>query len=111
MPSEALRDVDPNLQLGQATPDAVVKKAEERNYDGKLDVAAGAAECEASRDRLQEHKGAKGHLYVSPSDAIMSPATKKLSGLKQRRFEKGGVRQKSLFAKAVTSRERDLGPE
>ncbi|RJE23326.1 Spo12 family [Aspergillus sclerotialis] len=37
--------------------------------------------------------------YVSPSDDIMSPCSKKLSDLKGKRFKNVGKSQQSLFAK------------
>jgi hypothetical protein len=40
--------------------------------------------------------------YVSPSDTIMSPTTKKLSEIKGRRF--GAGKPQSLFAKTVEKR-------
>jgi hypothetical protein len=40
--------------------------------------------------------------YVSPSDTIMSPTTKKLSEIKGRRF--GSGKPQSLFAKTVEKR-------
>ncbi|KAL9601728.1 MAG: hypothetical protein Q9219_002339 [cf. Caloplaca sp. 3 TL-2023] len=46
------------------------------------------------QSRLEEDKGK--HTYVSPSDMIMSPATKKLEALKGKRF--GKAKGQSLFA-------------
>jgi hypothetical protein len=40
--------------------------------------------------------------YISPSDTIMSPTTKKLSEIKGRRF--GSGKPQSLFAKTVENR-------
>ena len=40
--------------------------------------------------------------YISPSDTIMSPTTKKLSEIKGRRF--GSGKPQSLFAKTVEKR-------
>ena len=40
------------------------------------------------------------HKYVSPSDMIMSPATKKLEALKGKRF--GKAKGQSLFANTTT---------
>jgi len=59
--------------------------------------------------------------YISPSDAIMSPASQKLSSFKQRQMDKFGAvpRSRSLFATqahaqkvqlAKTSRDKDLSP-
>jgi len=55
-----------------------------------------------------ENKSAN-QAYVSPSDAIMSPASKKLSAFKQRQYSKA-TPSRSLFRKAVTAREKDFGP-
>ncbi|KAK2732496.1 hypothetical protein FQN55_004073 [Onygenales sp. PD_40] len=51
------------------------------------------------KEKLEEGKSEKGH-YISPSDGIMSPCTKKLSDLKGKRFKNAGKPQ-SLFAKAI----------
>ncbi|TKX25483.1 hypothetical protein C1H76_2133 [Elsinoe australis] len=104
MSSDVLRDRDLNVQLGQATTDAASKPAEQPS----------TSERDAPRtsydDRLKENKEAKGQPYVSPSDAIMSPASKKLSSFKQNQINKS-MPKRSLFAKATSSREKDLGPE
>ncbi|KAL8772656.1 MAG: hypothetical protein Q9209_002317 [Squamulea sp. 1 TL-2023] len=50
------------------------------------------------QSRLEEDKGK--HTYVSPSDMIMSPATKKLEALKGKRFGKG--KGQSLFANTTS---------
>ncbi|KAL8693152.1 MAG: hypothetical protein Q9218_001972 [Villophora microphyllina] len=42
------------------------------------------------------------HKYISPSDMILSPATKKLSALKGKRFSKPISSSKSLFANTTT---------
>ena len=48
----------------------------------------------------QEEGGAKQQQsYISPSDNIMSPTTKKLSEIKGRRF--GAAKPQSLFAKTL----------
>ncbi|KAK2766001.1 hypothetical protein FQN54_007516 [Arachnomyces sp. PD_36] len=46
--------------------------------------------------------------YVSPSDGIMSPCTKKLSDLKGKRFRTAGKPQ-SLFAKTIQKRSLENG--
>ncbi|OAX78162.1 hypothetical protein ACJ72_07534 [Emergomyces africanus] len=51
------------------------------------------------KEKLENGKSEKGH-YISPSDGIMSPCTKKLSDLKGKRFKNAGKPQ-SLFAKAI----------
>ncbi|CAO1603932.1 hypothetical protein XANCAGTX0491_007506 [Xanthoria calcicola] len=50
------------------------------------------------QSRLEEDKSK--HTYVSPSDMIMSPATKKLEALKGKRFGKG--KGQSLFANTMS---------
>ena len=45
----------------------------------------------------QQHQGKQS--YISPSDTIMSPTTKKLSEIKGRRF--GSAKPQSLFAKTL----------
>ena len=42
--------------------------------------------------------------YVSPSDAIMSPASKKLSDFKQKQIGKTSVPRRSLFANMMASK-------
>lgn len=49
------------------------------------------------QSRLDEDKGK--HTYVSPSDMILSPATKKLEALKGKRF--GKAKGQSLFANTI----------
>ncbi|KAI4758643.1 hypothetical protein E4T52_09190 [Aureobasidium sp. EXF-3400] len=45
------------------------------------------------------------NAYVSPSDAIMSPASQKLSGFKQRQMNKSNpVKPRTLFAKTAASK-------
>ncbi|KAL2038441.1 hypothetical protein N7G274_008780 [Stereocaulon virgatum] len=48
------------------------------------------------QNRLASEKGAE-NVYISPSDTIMSPCTKKLNGLKMGRF--GRAKPQNLFAK------------
>lgn len=45
--------------------------------------------------------------YISPSDSIMSPASKKLSDFKQKQIGKPSMARRSLFAKAVTARAKE----
>ena len=47
--------------------------------------------------------------YISPSDAILSPASQKLSSFKQKQVNKSIGGGRSLFAKHMTAREKDLG--
>ncbi|OJD22630.1 hypothetical protein ACJ73_06021 [Blastomyces percursus] len=51
------------------------------------------------KEKMENGKSEKGH-YISPSDGIMSPCTKKLSDLKGKRFKNAGKPQ-TLFAKAI----------
>ncbi|KAJ9628504.1 hypothetical protein H2203_002403 [Taxawa tesnikishii (nom. ined.)] len=60
--------------------------------------------------RMNEENGKPSQSYVSPSDAIMSPASQKLSSFKQKQINKGPIKPRSLFAKPATTREKDLGP-
>ncbi|KAL8861425.1 MAG: hypothetical protein Q9178_002298 [Gyalolechia marmorata] len=50
------------------------------------------------QSRLDEDQAK--HTYISPSDMIMSPATKKLEALKGKRFGKG--KGQSLFANTTS---------
>ncbi|KAF2226675.1 hypothetical protein BDZ85DRAFT_316163 [Elsinoe ampelina] len=92
--AEILRDRDPNLQAEQAA-DAAGKQTDKATN---------------MQDRLKDNKSNQNSTYISPSDAIMSLASKKLSNLKQKQIGKS-MPKRSLFARAVTSREKDLGPE
>ncbi|KAK8213172.1 hypothetical protein M8818_002470 [Zalaria obscura] len=62
-------------------------------------------------NKMKADNGKEGQSYVSPSDAIMSPASQKLSSFKQRQMNKqmGApiAKSRSLFA---TTRAKDLGP-
>ncbi len=51
----------------------------------------------------------QANTYISPSDTIMSPTTKKLSDLKGKRFANG--KPQSLFAKAVGNNTKTPSPE
>ncbi|KAF4555424.1 Hypothetical protein D9617_2g053830 [Elsinoe fawcettii] len=95
--TDVLRDRDPNMQPEQATTNDAAGKTTDLGQKPAF-----------MPDRLQDNKDL-GSTYISPSDAIMSPATKKLSSLKQKQISKS-MPKRSLFAKAVTSREKDLGP-
>ncbi|KAL8737133.1 MAG: hypothetical protein Q9181_001978 [Wetmoreana brouardii] len=57
---------------------------------------------EYHRQVLQSKLNDEGenHKYISPSDMIMSPATKKLEALKGKRF--GKAKPQSLFANTTT---------
>ncbi|TKA81269.1 hypothetical protein B0A49_00223 [Cryomyces minteri] len=60
--------------------------------------------------RLKGGEGDK-QTYISPSDSIMSPASQKLTAFKERAIGRKDIPKKqSLFAKTMTSREKDLGP-
>ncbi|KAK3717765.1 hypothetical protein LTR37_005536 [Vermiconidia calcicola] len=53
---------------------------------------------------VAESNGKSNH-YISPSDAIMSPASQKLSGFKQRQIDKQGAKApaaRTLFARNVS---------
>ena len=55
------------------------------------------------KDENAAHQYQQGkQSYISPSDTIMSPTTKKLSEIKGRRF--GSGKPQSLFAKTVERR-------
>ena len=51
------------------------------------------------KDENSSTKEQKSQSYVSPSDTIMSPTTKKLSEMKGKRF--ASAKPQSLFAKTV----------
>jgi len=70
-------------------------------------------EQEQGQGQGQEGDGSQPGAYVSPSDAIMSPASQKLSSFKQRQMNKqmgAPVKSRSLF-QSISTREKDLGPE
>ncbi|KAH0365540.1 hypothetical protein KCU65_g6035, partial [Aureobasidium melanogenum] len=56
-------------------------------------------------NKLRENEGNPTNAYVSPSDAIMSPASQKLSGFKQRQMNKSNpVKPRTLFAKTAAAK-------
>ncbi|KAI5212452.1 hypothetical protein E4T42_02045 [Aureobasidium subglaciale] len=56
-------------------------------------------------NKMRENEGNPTNAYVSPSDAIMSPASQKLSGFKQRQMNKSNpVKPRTLFAKSAASK-------
>ncbi|KAI5209016.1 hypothetical protein E4T39_01107 [Aureobasidium subglaciale] len=56
-------------------------------------------------NKMRENEGNPTNAYVSPSDAIMSPASQKLSGFKQRQMNKSNpVKPRTLFAKTAVSK-------
>jgi hypothetical protein len=50
-------------------------------------------------ENASQQEGGGKQAYISPSDNIMSPTTKKLSQIKGRRF--GSAKPQSLFAKTL----------
>lgn len=67
------------------------------HYTASSDIKS-RAEVIRDENAMQQQDGAK-HTYISPSDNIMSPTTKKLSEIKGRRF--GAGKPLSLFAKTL----------
>ncbi|CAD0089726.1 unnamed protein product [Aureobasidium vineae] len=63
-------------------------------------------------NKLRENEGNPTNAYVSPSDAIMSPASQKLSGFKQRQMNKSNpVKPRTLFAKTAASKPEEEAAE
>ncbi|TIA33716.1 hypothetical protein D6C78_07354 [Aureobasidium pullulans] len=63
-------------------------------------------------NKLRENEGQPSNAYVSPSDAIMSPASQKLSGFKQRQMNKSNpVKPRTLFAKTAASKPEEENSE
>ncbi|KEQ72775.1 hypothetical protein M436DRAFT_72967 [Aureobasidium namibiae CBS 147.97] len=59
-----------------------------------------------------DNEGNTTNAYVSPSDAIMSPASQKLSGFKQRQMNKSNpVKPRTLFAKTAASKPEEEATE
>ncbi|KAL2219858.1 Spo12 family-domain-containing protein [Thermoascus aurantiacus ATCC 26904] len=88
--------------LADRSPNARLQASNGHNGGDLKAAAADVNSLEYHRQVLQE-KLARGEnrsqgTYVSPSDDIMSPCTKKLSDLKGKRFKNAGKPQ-SLFAK------------
>ncbi|KAK4981967.1 hypothetical protein LTR66_009566 [Elasticomyces elasticus] len=102
MSSNILGDRDTNAQT-QSNPFTMEKHAEENKPKG-MDYHRQVLE-----NRLKEN-GDQNHTYISPSDSIMSPASQKLSSFKQKQINKPGAgKPRTLFAKAMTAREKDFG--
>ncbi|GAB1734780.1 hypothetical protein NU195Hw_g8857t1 [Hortaea werneckii] len=70
---------------------------------------AGQEPAGLHKQLLDQKNGKQGDTYVSPSDAIMSPASQKLQGFKQRQINKqsGGKNQTSrlLFSRTPSGNE------
>ncbi|KAJ5495394.1 hypothetical protein N7539_000510 [Penicillium diatomitis] len=66
-------------------------------FDSKADLSSMDFHRQALQAKLDGGEK-QSNAYVSPSDDIMSPCTKKLSDIKSKRFKNAGKPQ-SLFAK------------
>ncbi|KAJ5191684.1 Spo12 [Penicillium cinerascens] len=86
--TQPLADRDTNTHLANTNTD-------------KSDMKADLSSMECHRQTLQgklDNDEKQPTAYVSPSDELMSPCTKKLSDIKGKRFKNAGKPQ-SLFAK------------
>ncbi|KAL1302507.1 hypothetical protein AAFC00_002896 [Neodothiora populina] len=103
------RDVNQIMQNEQPSNPFMSKPSGEGDKPKSMDYHRQMME-----KKLQESQGQSGPAYVSPSDAIMSPASQKLSSFKQRQMDKnmGGAPVKSsrsLFQSISSAREKELG--
>ncbi|CRG87091.1 Spo12 family protein [Talaromyces islandicus] len=85
--------------LGDRSTNAKVHAAPENNDELKQGTAVQSMEYhrKALQEKLKDSDQSQAS-YVSPSDDIMSPCTKKLSDLKTKRFKSAG-KPTSLFTK------------
>ncbi|KAF2151130.1 hypothetical protein K461DRAFT_314045 [Myriangium duriaei CBS 260.36] len=103
MSTQILRDRDINAQATNTN-----KPVEGKHMMSSESIPQST--CQDYEERLKDDESSQKQAYVSPSDAIMSPASKKLSDFKQKQINKQSMPRRSLFAKAVTARQKDLGP-
>ncbi|KAJ5908442.1 Spo12 [Penicillium taxi] len=86
--AQPLADRPTNTHLSNATVETDLKSVDLSSMDHHRQILQGKLE---SGDKQPT-------AYVSPSDELMSPCTKKLSDIKGKRFKNAGKPQ-SLFAK------------
>ncbi|CAK3836550.1 Hypothetical predicted protein [Lecanosticta acicola] len=80
----ALQDRDTNVQMASSN-------ANTTNTSEKQQQMATGGENKAQRtleQRIADANNKQSGPYISPSDAILSPATQKLAGFKQRQINK-----------------------
>ncbi|GAB7357252.1 hypothetical protein MBLNU459_g8230t2 [Dothideomycetes sp. NU459] len=99
------RDTNTNMQTQPTSNPFETKEGTENSKPKSMDYHRQMME-----NKLRENDGQASQAYVSPSDAIMSPASQKLSSFKQRQLNKQPIKTRSLFAKTMSTREKDLGP-
>ncbi|GAM90860.1 hypothetical protein ANO11243_089060 [Dothideomycetidae sp. 11243] len=110
MSTQILRDRDVNAQADPTSRSTTDKTIENKSASTATTDSAPTAP-QGQQNFVKDVESSYKQTYVSPSDAIMSPASKKLSDFKQKQINKQSMPRRSLFAKAVTSRHRDLAPE
>ncbi|KAI4177759.1 MAG: hypothetical protein LQ343_000223 [Gyalolechia ehrenbergii] len=93
-PTSPLKSRDVNTSL----PSPTKASKPNPNIDGDEKPRSMEYHRQLLQSRLEEDKGK--HTYVSPSDMILSPATKKLEALKGKRF--GKAKGQSLFANTMS---------
>ncbi|EME43138.1 hypothetical protein DOTSEDRAFT_173806 [Dothistroma septosporum NZE10] len=92
----ALADRDTNAQMAS-------NKAETHE---KPKVAGTENKSQRSLQQQIANSNATGDKYISPSDAILSPASQKLAGFKQRQMNKqngNNPTARSLFSRTASS--------
>ncbi|KAI6891106.1 hypothetical protein D0869_08735 [Hortaea werneckii] len=70
---------------------------------------AGQEPAGLHKQLLDQKNGKQGDTYVSPSDAIMSPASQKLQGFKQRQINKQRFVTSIIFTPKSTTGNRSKG--
>ncbi|EFR00686.1 hypothetical protein MGYG_03691 [Nannizzia gypsea CBS 118893] len=78
--------------------------------EGEADLKAATTKSmeyhrQVLKEKMEGDSQQSGH-FISPSDGIMSPCTKKLSNLKGKKFKNAG-RPQMLFAKALGKKSYD----
>ncbi|KAI5365114.1 hypothetical protein Slin15195_G046520 [Septoria linicola] len=93
--NSALADRDVNTQIASNAQNGTAAGEENSNMQGEQHKAVSGL------------NGKGSGTYVSPSDAILSPASQKLAGFKQRQINKqnskNGPTARSLFSRTASS--------
>ncbi|EER37564.1 conserved hypothetical protein [Histoplasma capsulatum var. duboisii H88] len=100
-----LADRSTNILLSNTVPAGVAPPMTTGDCSADLKAATVTSmeyHRQVLKEKLENGKSEKGH-YISPSDGIMSPCTKKLSDLKGKRYKNAGKPQ-TLFAKAISKK-------
>lgn len=84
--ASALSEKDKNLQY-TSNPTNTAEKMHQPGDENKITSVNTDQQKQALDKKIAEHNNSSG-TYISPSDAILSPASSKLQGFKQRQINK-----------------------